>query len=124
MQCWSEFYSAGWSGEIQEETRFKGWYVEGSWFQTGETANSRDGKFSRPAIKGARGAWEVALRLGSPNLSDKDVQGGAEDNFSLGLDWYSITHWRFMVNLIKVRLEGPEGKQKPWIIQFRGQYFF
>jgi len=64
------------------------------------------------------------LRLRSPNLSDKDVQGGAEDNFSLGLDWYSRTHWRFMGNLIKVRPEGPEGKQNPWIIQFRGQYFF
>ena len=124
MQCWSEFYSAGWSGEIQEDTRFKGWYVEGSWFLTGETANYRDGKFSRTAIKGTRGAWEVALRLSSPNLSDKDVQGGAEDNFSLGHDWYSRTHWRFMGLLIKVRSEGPEGKQNPWIIQFRGQNFF
>jgi len=76
LQCWSEFYSAGWSGEIQEDTRFKGWYVEGSWFLAGETANYWDGKFGRLAIKGARGAWGVALRLSSPNLSDKDVQRG------------------------------------------------
>ncbi len=120
----SEFYSAGWSREFLEDTRFNGMYVEGSWFLTGETANYRDGKFIRPVIKGARGAWEVALRFSTLDLNDKDVQGGTQDNFSLGLNWYSRTHWRFMGNLIKVRSEGPEGKQDPWIVQFRGQYFF
>ncbi|MFB3077512.1 MAG: hypothetical protein ACE1Y4_05845, partial [Lysobacterales bacterium] len=29
-----------------------------------------------------------------------------------------------MGNLIKVRSEGPEGKQNPWSIQFHSQYFF
>ncbi len=120
----SEFYSAGWSRELLEEARFNGWYVEGSWFLTGETANYRDGKFIRPVIKGQRGAWEVALRFSSLNLNDKDVRGGTEDNFSLGLNWYTKTHWRFMGNLIKVRSEGPQGEQNPWIVQFRGQYFF
>ena len=120
----SELYSAGWSREFQEDTRFNGWYIDGSWFLTGETANYRDGKFIRPVIKGARGAWEIALRLSSVNLNDKDVQGGTENNFSMGLNWYSRTHWRFMGNLIKVRSEGPQGKQDPWIVQFRGQYFF
>ena len=120
----SEFYSAGWSREFLEDTRFSGWYVEGSWFLTGETANYRDGKFIRPVVKGARGAWEVALRLSSLDLNDKDVLGGTENNISLGLNWYSKTHWRFMGNLIKVKSEGPEGKQNPWIVQFRGQYFF
>jgi len=120
----SEFYSAGWSREFQEDARFDGWYVEGSWFLTGETANYRDGKFIRPVVKGQRGAWEVAMRLSSLDLNDKDVRGGTEDNFSLGINWYSRTHWRCMGNLIKVRSEGPEGKQDPWIVQFRGQYFF
>jgi phosphate-selective porin OprO/OprP len=120
----SEFYSAGWARELLEDTRFNGWYVEGSWFLTGETANYRDGKFIRPVIKGQRGAWEVALRFSSLDLNDKDVRGGTEDNYSLGINWYSKTHWRLMGNLIKVRSEGPQGEQNPWIIQFRGQYFF
>jgi phosphate-selective porin OprO/OprP len=71
----SEFYSTGWSREFLEDTRFNGWYVEGSWFLTGETANYRDGKFIRPVVKGERGAWEVAARLSSLDLNDKDVLG-------------------------------------------------
>ena len=43
---------------------------------------------------------------------------------SFGVNWYSRAHWRFMANLIKVRSDGPNGKQNPWIAQVRAQYYF
>ena len=121
----SEFYRADWSRSNDTSPQFSGWYAEASWFLTGEHANYRDGKFIRPIIDGDRGAWEVAVRFSTLDLNDLDVEGGTEDNLSLGVNWYSKTHWRFMGNLIKVNADdGPYGEQNPWIIQFRAQYYF
>jgi phosphate-selective porin OprO/OprP len=120
----SEFYRAEWILPERENPLFRGWYVEASRFLTGEMAHYRDGKFIRPNIKTDRGAWEVALRYSSIDLNDRFVTGGTEKNLSLGLNWYSKTHWRFMGNLIKVNADGPEGDQDPWIAQLRAQYYF
>jgi len=121
----SEFYRAEWSTTGESNPKFKGLYVEASWFLTGEMAHYRDGKFIRPNIKRDRGAWELAARFSSIDLNDEDVQGGTQKNLSFGVNWYSKTHWRFMGNLIKVRAnDGPFGEQKPWIIQVRAQYYF
>lgn len=120
----SEFYRAKWKRDAANP-KFKGWYVEASWFLTGEQATYRDGKFIRPQIQGDRGAWELVARFSSIDLNDEDVQGGTQQNLAFGVNWYSRLHWRFMANLIRVHAkDGPYGKQKPWILQFRAQYFF
>lgn len=121
----SEFYVTRWSRSSKSNSRFKGWYAEASWFLTGETAHYRAGKFIRPNIERARGAWELAARFSNTDLNDEDIQGGTERNLTFGVNWYSRTHWRFMGNLIKVNAKGgPYGDQNPWIIQVRSQYFF
>lgn len=121
----SEFYRTEWSLPEHSNPKFKGLYVEASWFLTGELAHYRSGKFIRPNIKRDRGAWEVVARFSSIDLNDGEVQGGTQKNLSVGVNWYSKTHWRFMANLIKVRADdGPYGEQKPWIVQIRGQYYF
>ena len=66
----------------------------------------------------------MAVRFSSLDLNDQNVAGGTEENLSFGLNWYSPTHWRFMGNLIKVRSNGPQGQQNPWIAQVRAQYYF
>jgi phosphate-selective porin OprO/OprP len=121
----SEFYRTEWSRAGTAKAQFRGWYAEASWFPTGEISNYRDGKFIRPTVLSERGAWEVAFRFSTINLNDQDVQGGTQKNLSVGVNWYSKTHWRFLGNLIKVKAEdGPWGEQKPWIVQFRAQYYF
>ncbi|MEH6583511.1 MAG: porin [Halioglobus sp.] len=121
----SEFYGAHWDRSEAEDNLFKGWYAEGSWFLTGEKSHYREGKFIRPNILGERGAWEVAARFSALDLNDDDVVGGKEENITLGLNWYSRIHWRFMGNVIKVNAhDGPHGDEDPWIVQVRAQYYF
>ncbi len=120
----SEFYLAQWGGKDSSKPKFHGWYVEGSWFLTGEMAHYRQGKFIRPRILSETGAWELAMRFSTIDLNDNEVEGGTEDNLSFGVNWYSKTHWRLMANAIKIKADGPEGKQDPWILQFRVQYYF
>ena len=121
----SEFYRTEWSRSNASNPKFRGWYGEVSWFLTGETANYRDGKFIRPDILSDKGAWQVAFRFSTIDLSDEDVEGGAEKNLAFAINWYSKTHWRFMTNVIKVKADGgPYGEQKPWIAQLRAQYYF
>ena len=121
----SEFGGGFWDRSEASDNRFKGWYAEGSWFLTGEKSHYREGKFIRPNILSERGAWEVAARFSTLDLNDDDVAGGKEENITLGLNWYSQVHWRFMGNLIKVNAhDGPYGDQDPWILQVRAQYYF
>jgi phosphate-selective porin OprO/OprP len=120
----SEFYRATWGGKHSGKPEFDGWYAEGSWFLTGEMARYTEGKFIRPRILGDRGAWELALRYSTTDLNDQEVEGGWENNVSMGINWYSKNHWRVMANAIRVKSEGPQGEQDPWIIQTRVQYYF
>ena len=121
----SEFYGAYWNRSEANDNRFKGWYAEGSWFLTGEKSHYREGKFIRPNIQSEKGAWEVAARFSTLDLNDDDVRGGKEQNITLGLNWYSQVHWRFMANLIKVHAsDGAYDGQDPWILQVRAQYYF
>jgi phosphate-selective porin OprO/OprP len=119
----SEFYRSKWNRSDASDPEFSGWYVEGSWFLTGEMNHYREGKFIRPRISGG-GAWELAVRFSTLDLNDDDIEGGTQKNISFGVNWYSPEHWRFMANLIKVDADGPQGEQDPWIIQGRAQYFF
>jgi phosphate-selective porin OprO/OprP len=121
----SEFYGTAWDRSEASDNRFKGWYAQGSWFLTGEKSHYREGKFIRPNILSESGAWEVAARFSTLDLNDDDVQGGKEENITLGINWYSQVHWRFMGNLIKVNAhDGPYDDENPWIIQVRAQYYF
>ena len=78
----SEFYQSEWSRSGADNPRFRGWYAEASWFLTGEMAIYREGKFIRPNIIRARGAWELAARFSAIDLNDLDVEGGTEKNLT------------------------------------------
>ena len=88
---------------------FSGFYVEGGWFLTGESMNYKPSKgiYSRVTPKGivgkgGIGAWQVALRFSSLDLTDEDITGGEEDNFTLGLNWYATPNIRFAANYVNV----------------------
>ncbi|MGH8554803.1 MAG: OprO/OprP family phosphate-selective porin [Gammaproteobacteria bacterium] len=88
---------------------FDGWYVMGSWLLTGESRGYvfEEARFKNPKPKGivgkgGIGAWELLARYSSLDLSDESVDGGEEDNFTFGVNWYPTPNFKFMANYVKV----------------------
>lgn len=116
-----------------DDLDFDGWYAYASYFLTGESRTYKDGVFDRtkpksPVGKGGFGAWEVAARYSTADLSDQSIIGGELDNATLGLNWYATDNVRFAANYIKVldidrpgnTLDGKDGD----IFAVRGQIDF
>lgn len=112
---------------------FSGYYVQGTWFLTGESPSYKANKGSFSNIsprnivgKGGLGAWQLALRFSSLDLSDEDVNGGEQKNFSVGLNWYTTPNIRFSanyVNVLEVKGGGSAGDE-PDAFQVRAQIEF
>jgi phosphate-selective porin OprO/OprP len=89
------------------DASFAGWYVQASYFLTGQTRRYRDdrGEFTDPADLQERSAWEVAARLSSLDLQDVDVTGGEGRNITLGVTWYVDRNVRVMANYVHADAE-------------------
>lgn len=88
---------------------FDGWYIQGSWILTGESREYEfeDGIFKNPKPasivgQGGIGAWEIAARYSQIDLNSKDINGGREENFTIGLNWYPAPNFKFMANYVNV----------------------
>lgn len=100
-------------GDAFGDPTFDGWYVMGTWILTGESRIYKfpDGIFenTKPARivgQGGIGAWELTTRVSSLDLNDADsgvrFNGGAEDNVTVGLNWYPTPNLKFVANYTKV----------------------
>jgi phosphate-selective porin OprO/OprP len=117
---------------------FNGWYVFGSWFLTGERRPYKisSGAFDRVKPKsvvgkGGHGAWELAARYSSIDLQDSGIEGGKEDDITLGVNWYATPNIRFMANYILASTDPTSVDKYPTagdedvnIFQVRGQIDF
>ena len=88
---------------------FDGGYVYAGWVLTGEHRiyEFKKGIYKNPKPEylvgqGGIGAWELAVRFSSLNLTDRNVVGGQQRDFTAGLNWYPIPNMKFMANYIKV----------------------
>lgn len=85
---------------------FSGYYIEASYFITGEHRRYKGGAFSRvkpkhnftPGKSVGPGAWQVAFRYSNIDLNDFDegILGGQEDNLTIGLNWHINPNVRWM----------------------------
>ena len=117
------------------ELTASGFYVESSWFITGESRNYsfKDGSFKQTKIHRAInhdgfGAWEIAARYSNLDLTDETIIGGEEDNITIGLNWYPNNQLRLMANYIKVISTDRPGNildnVEPDIFQMRAQVYW
>lgn len=106
------------------DLNFDGWYVAGSWLLTGEVRRYRDGKFKSINSGQPGGAWELAARYSRVKLDHRDIDGGREDNITLGVNWYANDHLRLMLNYIDVRSQRRGLSDDPKILLMRAQMTF
>jgi phosphate-selective porin OprO/OprP len=93
-------------------------YISGLWNITGETWTYRDGVSITPLPnEPAKGMWQVGLRYDTIDLDDGDtiagstptsafaidgVLGGQMDTWTVGVNWYWRSNFKFMANYVKV----------------------
>jgi phosphate-selective porin OprO/OprP len=117
------------------EASFTGWYVEVGYFIVGGKRHySTDKKqVERPHIDqnfhaggGGPGAWQVAFRYETIDLTDAGIAGGVQDQITVGVNWYWNPHMRVMFNYIWADISdgGPEGEGELNIFAMRFQFDF
>ena len=94
---------------------FCGYYIEASYFLTGENRNYRlsGGTFSRIQpkqnfrLKGGDGwgAWQLAVRRSRLDLNSGSIRGGEGDNWTIGLNWYLNPNTRLMLNYVHADID-------------------
>jgi len=112
--------------DISSTPVFNGYYVEGTWFLTGEskTYNQGNAAFDGPGAiahpfnpkTGGLGALELALRWSDMNLNyhagaygsapaADAIRGGEQSILTAGLNWYPNSVVRFMLDLQHVHVD-------------------
>ena len=76
--------------------------------------------------KGGMGAWQLAVRFSSIDLTDNDINGGEAENLSFGLNWFATDNIRMSANYVKVLdVEGGASDgDEPEAFQMRAQVEF
>ena len=118
------------------DTDMEGFYVQGSYFLTGESRRYKQGAFTSVKVKaplgsGGWGAWEVGLRYSSTELGD-GIGGDGGDVFTAALNWYVNNNMMFKLNYVKTRCDNGGLDTCDWgidagdpeYLSFRTQVFF
>jgi phosphate-selective porin OprO/OprP len=109
-----EYFWTKTDADVVDDPTFKGGYVFGSWFITGESRAYKQSSATFGRVRPKKnfsigepgwGAWELAARYSTVDLTDKDVKGGEEYNITAGLNWYLNPHTRIMFNYVYADLE-------------------
>jgi len=112
------------SGIANVDPTYDGWYVDASYFLTGESRPYKDGVFGRVKVNnpvyggsGGWGAWQIAGRYDVLDLSDQAAAitaGGVVDcaacgeqkTWLIGVNWYLNDYTRLMLNVNQSEIEG------------------
>ena len=104
---------------FREDLFLNGFYVQASYFLTGESRTYRPERGNFGALIPNRnfrpgfgpGAIELAVRFSNVDSIDQDYDGGQMDHFTAGLNWYLNRETRIMLNYIWLDAKRQNGKQ-------------
>jgi len=108
----SEYMQADTDAPAFGDPTFSGAYAQAGWFLTGESRafKASSGAFDRNKPKTnfgkGRGAWEIALRYSTIDLTDAGVAGGEQDDITAALNWYLNPVARLMLNVVRADVDG------------------
>lgn len=132
-----EYYYGEFDGDqLAGNADMEGFYVQGSWFPTGESRRYKKGAFSSVKVKkplglGGWGAWELGLRYASADLSDS-IGADSGEALTAALNWYVNNNMMFRLNYVKTFCDSGQGTTCDWgaaagdpeYLSFRTQVFF
>ncbi len=110
-------YTRAFVAQVHEtDPRFAAFYIEGSYFLTGESRTSfyrkQFGYFERVipnhdfSIDGKHwGAWQLAARFSRIDLDSESVHGGTLDDVTAAVNWYLNPNTKIIVNYVWAHLE-------------------
>lgn len=110
-----------------------GYYVQASYFLTGESRNYRPHRGNFGAVTPVRdfrpgfgpGAIELAVRYSRVDSIDDDYDGGMMDHYTVALNWYLNRETRLMLNYIYLDAERQNGKRsKGSVVAMRVMFEF
>jgi phosphate-selective porin OprO/OprP len=100
-----EYIRVNVNSSTYEDPRVHGYNIGASWIITGEMRSyrKRSGVFnavpvSRPVSTEGWGAWEIAFRFSSLDLTDGTLDGGVMDTYSFALNWWPTPRVQFSPN--------------------------
>lgn len=105
------------TGFVGPDPTYQGWYIEGSWYITGESRTYKNGEFDRPKVldpvfEGGRGAWQLAAKYDVLDLSDKATMiatcttCGNQETWLLGVNWWLNDHTRVIFDYNQSKITG------------------
>lgn len=103
-----EYITADTDAPMVGDPSFDGAYVQAGYYLTGEHRRFKPaaGAFDRQKPKSdfgsenGAGAWEIVARWSTLDLTDAGIEGGEQDNISVGLNWYLNPVTRMMLNYV------------------------
>ncbi len=109
----AEYFSADVDTTVGSDPTFTGWYVQASYWLTGECRSYKKGVFSRtsPCCNFldndccCMGGFELAARYETIDLVDGAVNGGEMTNWVIGLNWHLNPNARIQLNYMNVGVE-------------------
>ncbi len=105
-------------GETDGDPGFSGWYIYVSYFITGESRPYKASTATMSRVKpksnfwdgeGGPGAWEIAFRVDSIDLTDANVTGGEQISYTVGANWYQNPNTRIMFNYVFAQQDPVKG---------------
>lgn len=124
LQIVGEYQNSWLQREIGSNLFFHGAYVYVAYMLTGEHVpyDRESGTIDRlepfenffivdtchDDIEGGWGAWQIAARFSYLDLSDDDILGGREDNFTLAMNWYWTPYSKMQLNVVFGDIENRE----------------
>ncbi len=132
LSAQAEVFFASVSGAAgTPDADFTGFYIELSYFLTGEHRPYKGSSFGRIKVldpfhdgNGGWGAWQIAIRFDAVDLVDGVIAGGEMDTFTIGVNWHWNPNTRVMFNVIFADISGNDsnGDLTGLIIRFQWDF--
>ncbi len=99
----SEYFTASLEAvDASEDVDLSAYYIQASYFLTGEQRGYKGGAFSGVKPKSKKGAWEIASRYSELDTS-QNSDGSKLETFSLGVNYYYDSNIRLMGNYVRTQ---------------------